>query len=56
LYIGIAHKNLGNYIQALENYFLSLEIKEKIKGKQSNDVALILNNIGSVYKDQENFP
>jgi hypothetical protein len=32
-----------------------LQIKEKIKGKDSTDVATTLNNIGSVYDSSGNF-
>ena len=53
--IGSVYDGRGNYVKALEYYERSLEIKIKIKGKDSIDVATTLNNIGSVYDSLGNF-
>ena len=45
----------GNYVKALEYYERSLDIKIKVKGKDSIDVATTLNNIGSVHDSSGNF-
>jgi hypothetical protein len=37
---------------AVENYLKSLEIKERIKGKDSIDAASTLYNIGLAYRKQ----
>ncbi len=44
--IGSVYKNKGDNPKAMEYYERCLEIKSKIKGKDSIDVATILNNIG----------
>ena len=43
------YKQKGDYAKALEHYNKSLEIRTKIKGPDSIDVATCLNNIGLMY-------
>jgi tetratricopeptide (TPR) repeat protein len=50
--IGNLYYSQNKYSLALENYMKCLEIREKIKGKDSLDVAASLNNIAGVYDDQ----
>jgi hypothetical protein len=54
--IGNVHNKQGNCPQALKYYTRCLEIKEKIKGKDSIDCAIALNNIGLFYDNQGNYP
>ena len=50
--IGVVHQEKGNYPEALENYFASLKIKEKIQDKTG--IAIAYNNIGNIYSAQKN--
>ena len=43
------YDNKGDDAKALDNFNKCLEIQTKIKGADSIDVAISLNNIGSVY-------
>ena len=52
-YIGIIYWRLGNYQEALKNYFASLKVREEIGDKLG--IALCYNNIGNIYRDQGNF-
>jgi tetratricopeptide (TPR) repeat protein len=47
---------MDNYPMALESYSKCLEIKERVKGKDSFDTAITLSNIGIVYKNMGNYP
>ncbi len=50
--IGLVYDNKGEYEKALENYKKCLEIRTKVLGPESIDVATTLNNIGIVYKNK----
>ena len=50
--MGNLYHDNGDYAKALENYNKSLEIRAKISGAESIEVAKILNNIGMVYKNK----
>lgn len=50
--VGLVYENLGNYPEALKNYFSSLKIYEAIGNQKS--IAFSYNNIGNVYIDQGN--
>jgi hypothetical protein len=39
----------------MEHYSRCLEIKTKVKGADSIDVAVTLNNIGTVYQEREEY-
>lgn len=52
--IGITNVYRGNYSEALENYFLSLEIAKKTKDKRG--LANVYNHIGIVYTYQGKYP
>jgi tetratricopeptide (TPR) repeat protein len=49
---GAIYYNLGNYPEALKNYFASLKLKEEIGEKTG--IASAYNNIGAVYEKQGN--
>ena len=51
--IGLVYENLGNYEEALKNYFASLKIKEAIRGKKG--IANSYYNIGAVYTKQKKY-
>jgi len=52
--IGNVYLNQGNYGKAVENYLVSLKIREEIGDK--NSIAASYNNIGMVYDYQGNYP
>lgn len=52
----MAYRNQGNYPLALEYNQKCLKVKEKVKGKESIDIASTLNNIGLIYYGQGNYP
>jgi CHAT domain-containing protein/Tfp pilus assembly protein PilF len=52
--IGLVHRNLGQYPQALENYQQALAIAQKIGGKTGE--SRTLNNIGAVYNSLGQYP
>lgn len=51
---GIAYDELGNYSRALEAYFESLRLYEATSD-DPYDVAMVLGNIGIVYKKQKEY-
>lgn len=53
--MGSVYERLGKFSKALEYYERCLDIKSKVKGKDSMDVATTLNNMGSVYDNVGNF-
>lgn len=53
-YLGVANANTGNYLEALQNHFLSLKIRDALGDKAG--VANCYNTIGSVYNDLGNYP
>ena len=53
---GDVYQNKDMFIEALEYYHMSLEIKENIKGKGSIETADVIYNIGKVYNEQGNYP
>ena len=51
--MGVCFYYLGNYPEALKNYFAALKIKEKLNDKKG--IASSYGNIGMVYYNQENY-
>ena len=49
------YKDQGNYDEALKFYNMTLEIREKILGKDHPDTAITYNNIADVYHVQGNY-
>lgn len=50
--LGMCHRDLGNYLPALENLFNSLKISEQLKNEK--EIANCYNNIGEINKLQNN--
>ncbi len=50
--IGSVYDNKGEYEKALETYMKCLEIRAKVLGPESIQVATTFNNIGSVYDNK----
>ena len=53
--MGNLYKQENNFGKARYYYDMCLEIKEKLKGPTSLDVAFVYNNIGVLYRKMENF-
>jgi tetratricopeptide (TPR) repeat protein len=53
-YLGTIHRDVGNYTEALKNYFACLKIKEEAGDKKG--IADSYNNIGNIYRMQGNYP
>ena len=53
--MGSVYHTKKDYTKAIEHYKKCLRIHEISGEKNSIDIAAILNNIGLVYNDQENF-
>jgi len=53
--IGVAYQKQGKYVEALEYYLISLNIRESAPEKNSSDIDYSYNNIASVYKDQGDY-
>ena len=51
--IGNVFREQGDYLNALDNYFKSLKIKERVGNKK--EISITLNNMGIVYKNQGDF-
>jgi signal transduction histidine kinase len=51
--LGNVYWNMGNYDLALEYYFISLNISQKVNNKLG--IASALNNIGNVYQEVKNY-
>jgi adenylate cyclase len=51
--IGVVYWNLGNYSEALKNYFVSLKLKKEFGDKR--EVGSCYSNIGLVYGDLGNY-
>ena len=49
----MAHKEQGQYSQALSCFSRSLAITEKIYGREHPEVALLLNNIADLYQEMK---
>ncbi len=52
-YCGIVHRLKGNYVKALNNFFISLEHNEALGNHKGQ--AQVLNQIGSIYRLQGNY-
>jgi nephrocystin-3 len=53
--VGTVFKNKGDYVKALQYYEECLQIKQKVKGKDSIDCASTLKNIGLVFYDKGDY-
>ncbi len=53
--IGSVYDNNGDYTKALQCYERCLDIKTKIKGNDSMNVATTLNNIGLIYEIKKDY-
>lgn len=53
--MGITYRNMRLFNKALGSFEKSLEILEKLKGKDSIEIVFILSNIASVYIIQGNY-
>jgi serine phosphatase RsbU (regulator of sigma subunit)/tetratricopeptide (TPR) repeat protein len=51
--IGIIHDYLGQYAEAMENYFKALPLQKQINDQEG--LAYTYNNIGLIYSNQNNF-
>lgn len=51
---GVAHSETSNQYMALENYHQALKLYEEIDEKAS--ISKVLNNMGIIYKAQQNYP
>ena len=53
-YIGVVHRNRGNYLLSLDYYNRALKLAKKIK--DDVQTAYSYNNIGGIYRLQSNYP
>lgn len=49
--LGLVYKVEGNYEDALDNYLLSLKIRQGTLGEENPSTATVYNNLGVIYRN-----